>query len=352
MMKKIAVFILLLVCSMQVMATPIDKIIFFGDSLTDNGNLYSLFLRQLPKSPPYFNGRFSNGKIWSENVGDYYLQRDNINYSIYAVGGATVLVHMPTTKFISPSTLNLQVTHYILDSLFRDRSNVLFAIWMGGNDYLFDEKSNPTDVVNKMSSTIRTLIDRGAKHLLIMNLPDLSKIPRSQTEGTTDILRERTKSHNEKLAAAVKQLRQDYPDVNFYYMDIYDMFNDVMANPEKYNKKYNTQIKNITQACWTGGLTLQNRLQEETLRQDIQKTLLSQQGSVKNYDVQAMTEFVMKSPSVSTAYKVSKLYESGVAPCANPAEYLFWDEVHPTESVHRVLAELVVDLLESKKLTR
>ena len=350
-MKKIILFLIVICCSLQVQAGSIEKIIFFGDSLSDNGNLYNLFLKQLPKSPPYFNGRFSNGKIWSETIGEFYNKRDGIPYSIYAVGGATVLVHMPSTKFISPSTLKLQVAHYILDSIFRDRSNVLFVIWIGGNDYLFDEKTNPEDVVNKMKNTMGTLIDRGAKNFLVLNLPDLAKTPRASAEGNGNLLSALSKSHNEKLAVMLAQMRNDHPDVKFHFMDIYTLFNDVIDNPEKYNKKYNTTIKNTKLACWTGGVTLQEGMNDQTFKQEWHRAALANvQSEASQYDAQLVENSIMKSPSLSAAYRVGKAYEKGATPCANPDEYLFWDEVHPSQSIHRVLSELVVEKLSQNVL--
>src|SRR5690242_20274022 len=42
----------------------------FGDSLTDNGNLFALTraIQPVPPSPPYFDGRFSNGPVWVEQL--------------------------------------------------------------------------------------------------------------------------------------------------------------------------------------------------------------------------------------------------------------------------------------------
>jgi hypothetical protein len=55
-----------------------NKIVFFGDSLTDNGNLYSFDFGFLPKSPPYFKGQFSNGFPWSYQVTKYFKEKGSI----------------------------------------------------------------------------------------------------------------------------------------------------------------------------------------------------------------------------------------------------------------------------------
>ena len=76
MRKKIGYVAILLLLSVftflsqSIFAEPIDKIIVFGDSLSDNGNVLSLtekakkvipLVPLIPKNPPYFSGRFTNG---------------------------------------------------------------------------------------------------------------------------------------------------------------------------------------------------------------------------------------------------------------------------------------------------
>jgi phospholipase/lecithinase/hemolysin len=48
-------------------AGAITEIVVFGDSLSDTGNLFAyekmMNLPLLPPSPPYYQGRFSNGRV-------------------------------------------------------------------------------------------------------------------------------------------------------------------------------------------------------------------------------------------------------------------------------------------------
>src|SRR6185503_19725473 len=93
-----SIFTLLLLTSTLCLAgpgTPFNKIVFFGDSLSDDGNLYAYDFNFLPKSPPYFEGRFSNQYVWSDIVSasfakDYGVTKDN-----YAFGGETAVFHNP-----------------------------------------------------------------------------------------------------------------------------------------------------------------------------------------------------------------------------------------------------------------
>jgi len=48
-------------------AQTYGRLVVFGDSLSDNGNLYAISGQ--PTSPPYFQGRFSNGPVFTELLG-------------------------------------------------------------------------------------------------------------------------------------------------------------------------------------------------------------------------------------------------------------------------------------------
>ena len=58
------------------------SIVIFGDSYSDNGNVYKLSNRAWPLSPPYYRGRYCNGLNWVD-------QLKVPGVSCYAYGGAT-----------------------------------------------------------------------------------------------------------------------------------------------------------------------------------------------------------------------------------------------------------------------
>lgn len=55
------ILIALLACTLQ--AGSFTYIAVFGDSLSDNGNLYAFSGGAFPPSPPYYAGRVSNGQV-------------------------------------------------------------------------------------------------------------------------------------------------------------------------------------------------------------------------------------------------------------------------------------------------
>jgi phospholipase/lecithinase/hemolysin len=345
-MKKLLALVISLLFFSAAHASNINRIIFFGDSLTDNGNLYRLLLKIIPKSPPYFKGRFSNGYTWAEYVGKHYHDQQYMDYKIYAYGGATTLVHLLKSDFISPTTLELEVFHYLLDSILQDKSAALFSIWIGGNDYMFDQDVNPNDatdkVVNKIVDSIKVLISNGGKHFLILNLPDLSRIPYIQEHGSVEKVHLLVQLHNQKLDIAIKDLKAAYPDVNFTYLDVSGLFTQLMDHPEIFNEKYNTHITNTTQACWQGKFTLS----ESNLYDDIKRTLFANNHALPKEEVmQNLSQLIMHHPELSYTYHLGQTYQAGAVPCPNASEYVYWDSIHPTETVHRVFSQIIIESL-------
>ena len=77
--------LLFLVLAVSLAAAPYTRIVAFGDSLTDNGNLYALNGGTYPPSPPYFGGRGSNGPVAVE----YMSTALGLPLLDFAVYGAT-----------------------------------------------------------------------------------------------------------------------------------------------------------------------------------------------------------------------------------------------------------------------
>lgn len=352
-MKRFFILLLfLLITNCQAIAAPFNKMVFFGDSLTDNGNLYQSFLKLIPKSPPYYKGRFSNGITWAENISKLYYDQSYIESANYAVGGATAVLHMPTGRFAAPTNLGLEVDKYLIDTTFRDRSKTLYSVWIGGNDYIFNPnlalEETTSRITREIARNITRLINGGGRYFLIFNLPDLSKIPDSRG-GMQEKLHEFTLMHNEKLAKEVKNIIDIYPGINIVYFNVYDIFNDLMNNPQKYNEKYNVNITNIHDACWQGSYKLKQILSTSGLEKDLQQEIIEQTSTNHNdIDLTAMSKFILNSPDIAEAYSLGKLHGQGMVPCPNPNDFLFWDTIHPTAIVHEILARIVFTLLQAQ----
>ncbi len=347
--------------------TPFKKVVFFGDSLTDNGNLYSKDGHFMPKSPPYYKGRFSNGPTWAEFTAAYYKVKAQVAGDNYAYGGETAVQENPFDHF-SPYTLEDSYWTYRTLTVFRDKSTTLFVIWIGSNDYLNGSAAkgqNPNDadvatltsqVVNEIKDTVQKLIGAGGQDFILVNLPDFSKIPYAlQSDASTaGNLKALSIAHNQRLAAAVEELRNSNKSANIQLYDVNAVFNNLLSSPDTFNRQFQINITNTKDACWNGGYSssgLQNmtpvdaKVDANQVAQDYltylnehKQSLKAEKNSQMN-DIQGFANFVAHSPALSEAYKVGKEAANDVPACSNPDNYVFWDHVHPTAVVHKALAQ-------------
>lgn len=344
-MKKILIFFAAFFIFTSATAGQIKDIVFFGDSLSDDGNLYEI-LKIIPKSPPYYKGRFSNGMTWAEHVGNYYYDKYYVEYSNYAYGGATAIVHqLRTDPFIAPTVLEAEIDGYLKNSILKDKSKALYTIWIGANDYLY-EKTDQIDVltdkvVNKIIESTKTLIAKGGTNFFILNLPDLSKTPYSRNNNLSERLANITLIHNTKLFNAVNQLQNENPNVKIIFFDLYTLFGDILVNPDKYNQQYGTNVTDTKNACWLGAMVGTRKVD---LMNDLKLAL--DQPKI-NFELAA--DLIMSSPALSNAYVSNNQFEK-LEPCNNADEYLFWDELHPTAIIHKILGQIVIKTLDQQKI--
>jgi len=334
--------------------TSFSKIVFFGDSLSDNGNLYYYLLGFLPKSPPYYQGRFTNGPAWSEFVDQYYLNKNSVQAVNYAVGGQTAILHNPTGGFL-PYTLTMSLDSYLLHTVLRDRSDTLFIIWVGANDYLpgfsnLDQLS--TNVIDAIKATIDSLIYHGGKSFLVINLPDLAKTPFAKTTAYEADLKAATTVHNLKLDAAITELQNGHKGINIDLFNSNKLLTDFMENTEYYNNKYNTHVSNTTEPCWKGGYTLanaNNKITEETIARQIDNHLHSKMftnAKTNHLDSGAIAHFIASNPALLESYKVSENENTGLKRCIDPDAYVFWDGVHPSAVLHMMVSKNIIEFID------
>lgn len=261
----------------------------FGDSLSDNGNLFRL-TGQPPA--PYFQGRFSNGTTYAERLpsllGFVYTPTTN-----FAVGGALT----DTTHNAGLPNLGMQsqVTNFLsTGKSFGARD--LVVVWGGANDYfgtLATVASQSTGqaqvtISNQITSTIgnlagevQALVRAGAREVIVPNLPLLGATPSVSANGTVASTTANliTVNHNSNLATTMNSVGRGL-GANIYLIDTAALFSDMQSNPAKYGLS-NTSAQCLQTAACVGGSA------------------------------------------------------------ATQAQYLFWDGVHPTAAVHQIYAAYV-----------
>jgi phospholipase/lecithinase/hemolysin len=73
--------------SASLSAQNFEEIYVFGDSLSDDGNVFEATEEDYPPSPPYFEGRLSNGPIWVE----YLASELGAESNNFAYGGSKLM---------------------------------------------------------------------------------------------------------------------------------------------------------------------------------------------------------------------------------------------------------------------
>ncbi|MEO1035400.1 MAG: SGNH/GDSL hydrolase family protein [Pseudomonadota bacterium] len=232
-----SLFLLAAVSTASADDSPFSEFVVFGDSLSDTGNVFWATQFQLPPSPLYFDGRFSNGPVWheilAERLGAAPAAPNLIGGTNYAWGGAETGSGM--SLFEVPN-LGDQIGLYL--SMSAPQPRQLFIVAGGGNDILPPGPIQaPEAIVANIMSHVETLIDTGAQSILVINIPPLERSPAIAElgEDTAAATRRAIRKSNVLLRRAIGGLRRDlrrhgiHADV--FFVDIYKPWRALLAHP-------------------------------------------------------------------------------------------------------------------------
>jgi phospholipase/lecithinase/hemolysin len=293
----------LLFFSVVTSASSLNQMVVFGDSLSDNGNLYEFMKHQLPLSPPYFKGRFSNGPVWVELIMEHYFPGKGKEHLLdYAYGGAGVLSDDEDEDTLF--TLRREIDSYFLTHENKAEENSLYVVWIGSNNYMAapEEADAEVDkVIFGIQKGLELLAKNGAKHILVVNVPNLGRIPAARYAETIERLTYLSSRHNLILERKVEELKKRYQDIQWLYFNVNLVFDDMTIHPELYG------FSNVTDTCY-------EELMDVNVSTD-QKSVLKMVASIKlPMQADACTGF------------------------------LFFDPVHPTDAAHELMASRSIAL--------
>lgn len=211
----------------------INHLYIFGDSLSDIGNVFQSTNQTSPPSPPYFQGRYSNGQVWVEYLAKQLgLQPDQS--SNFAYGGATTGLNSSEGV---PGVL-AQVQRFTKQSPKVD-PHAAFVIWGGANDYL-SGTGTPQRAIDNLTQSLQLLQKAGAQKILVGNLPDLGNLPATRNSGYGAVLNAATQAHNTALNDALKKLNSNGQIV---LLDANQLYRSAIATPSKFG------FNNVTSTC-------------------------------------------------------------------------------------------------------
>ena len=271
-------------------AQSYGRLVVFGDSLSDNGNLFAATGNTQPTSPPYFQGRFSNGPVFTELLG-FNAGRSAAGAPVtgsinYAYGGART-----DSSAFPPGMRNQLLAYTGGGGTFR--STDLVSI-LGGANNIFQglpaagASANPPGtilpVVQAAAVDINFLVNSvagaGAGTILVGNLPSLGITPQFRGTPAAPLADFAGTSFNSALLSGLMATAAARPGTNIILFDVFKIGATLAANPAAFG------LTNVTDACF-----------------------------------------------------------NGVTVCATPGTYLYWDGVHPTAAGHQLIARLANDYL-------
>lgn len=253
-----------------------ERMIVFGDSLSDTGNVIPV------NQAKRWSGRFTNGPIYIDHLKSSLNLTDNQVHN-YAFGGALSGPHVSFGPFLqSPvPSLTEQIDRFMKEQ--DPRSSDLVVLYAGANDYLglfqnpafyqlmassrgsdaikqfaTNFQSHVDESVQNITHGMQILLNHGADSILIANLPDFSKTPiikritelfpnltQKEVSNLERIMRQFSLRHNQSLIRSVVALQQELnPNQGIGMVDIFSSIETMLADPERYGFANTTDALN------------------------------------------------------------------------------------------------------------
>ncbi|XP_059297302.1 GDSL esterase/lipase At1g71691-like [Lycium ferocissimum] len=304
----------------------------FGDSLIDSGNNNKLFTFAKANYFPYGidfggpTGRFSNGNTILDQIADLLglpllppysepFNVDKMSYGVNYASAAAGILDITGFHFVERIPFSYQIKNFenTLVSLVKNLSasvvkeaipKCMFYVGMGSNDYLNNyimpayfsqDQYSPQKfaelLIHQYKTQLTKLYDLGARKFIISGIGQMGCIPSMLAESTdgqcSDLVNKMVHPFNAKLKTMVMKLNKDLSGAHFIYLDMENMFMDIISN----HKSYGFSV--IDRGCCGLG---------------------KNKGEVTCLPFQT--------------------------PCPNRNEYLFWDAYHPTSAVNLLLGSM------------
>ncbi|XP_034672325.1 GDSL esterase/lipase At5g45950 [Vitis riparia] len=313
-------------------------ILVFGDSSVDPGNNNRLDTMMKGNFPPYGKnflngrptGRFSNGRLATDFIAealgyrniipaflDPHIQKADLLHGVSFASSASGYDDL-TANLSNVFPVSKQLEYFLhykihLRQLVGKKKaeeilgRALFVMSMGTNDFLQNYFLEPTRseqytleeyenyLISCMAHDIEEMHRLGARRLVVVGIPPLGCMP------------------------LVKTLKDETSCVESY--------NQAAAS-------FNSKIKEKL-------AILRTSLRLKTAYADIYGTVERAMNNPKQYGFTVTTKGCCGSGTVEYAESCR-----GLSTCADPSKYLFWDAVHPSENMYKIIADDVVNSLD------
>lgn len=170
--------------TLALLAGPFPATYFFGDSLSDAGNVAArLPLDEIPGTLPgkegsfYWEGRFTNGPTWADRLAKALgtgSTASALGGTNYAAGGAHNVRPNGNPVFqvffdVAGWLLSEQIDEYLTDGAPADPA-ALYVIFMGSNDFGVGGATDPAPGVAEVVEAVERLHAAGARRFFVWSL--------------------------------------------------------------------------------------------------------------------------------------------------------------------------------------
>ncbi|XP_072982423.1 GDSL esterase/lipase EXL3-like isoform X2 [Typha latifolia] len=321
----------------------VPAVLVFGDSIVDTGNNNAILTLIKCNFPPYGKdfvdqqptGRFSNGRIPPDFIGikevvPSYLGTDLTPEDIltgvtFASGGTGYDPLTPVLASVLSMSDQLDLFKEYKDKLTEIAgeektativAESLFIVCAGSDDIAnnyfitevrrlqYDIESYADFIIQQASDFIEQLFQLGARKIAVVGIPPLGCLPSQRIlagEFQKDCDPSRNQAallFNSKLRKQVQRFHEELGCTKIGYVDIYDIFLDLIQHPQNYGFEESSKG-----CCGTG-----------------------------NFEV----SILCNSLTAST--------------CEDDTKYVFWDSFHPTEKAYEVMVEYLFHTYVEKLL--
>ena len=285
------------------------QLVVFGDSLSDPGNYYAAYheVSQRPFAPipdaPYAIGglHFSNGATWVEQLGREMHAGNSTGPALRHLGGSNFAVGRARARAGAANfpyyDLSTQVGLFLGQTGNRAQPEALYVIWIGANDLKDALESLAVDAtfatagaiiqqaVGATAGNLQALWAAGARHFLLVDMPDLGYTPYVAGLGPVALYAaaQLTGAYNGGLAQVVAALSA-LPGIDIVRFDINATLQGVALNPAA------SGVPDFTTPCLRFAVVVD-------------------------------------------------------AVCRNAEQHMFWDAIHPTRAGHELIAEAALETL-------
>lgn len=218
-----------------------NRLVVLGDGLSDQGRFGALTNNVYPPSPPFHDGRWTNGPTWVEtlaaHLGWSIDPDDNLAQGGATTGYLNINEPLRAALQLGPDAPIRGVLGQAETLTGRESLDpaALYVIWAGGHDVgAFLDYGQPDPFTNppsdNIATAIRALANAGARRFLLPTMPDAGSTPAyAGTERATTAT-----AICEALNAGLHTIAATLPDelgIEVIVFDAATVFVEVATNP-------------------------------------------------------------------------------------------------------------------------